>query len=87
MTVKDAKTPRLSEVIETVGHNKIAINFVWTLLAGLRDVHAVRVRDGGDRLARAKNAAHTMSMDFMIYPIGIWVLTAATHCRSAASAL
>src|SRR4029453_6157096 len=34
VTVKDAKNPTLTEVMETVGHNKIAINFVWTLLAG-----------------------------------------------------
>ena len=34
VTVKDAKNPTLPEVMETVGHNKIAINFVWTLLAG-----------------------------------------------------
>ena len=34
VTVKDAANPSLSEVMETVGHNKVAINFVWTLLAG-----------------------------------------------------
>src|SRR4029450_10275260 len=32
--VKDPKNPTLAEVMETVGHNRIAINFVWTLLAG-----------------------------------------------------
>ena len=31
--VKDAANPTLQEVMDTVGHNKIAINFVWTLLA------------------------------------------------------
>src|SRR5215510_878231 len=34
VTVKDPKNPTLQEVMDTVGHNKIAINFVWTLLAG-----------------------------------------------------
>ena len=44
VTVKDAEESDHSEVMETVGHNKIAINFVWTLLAGLpRHVHAGRV--------------------------------------------
>src|SRR5262245_53082140 len=32
--VKDAANPTLSEVMETVGHNKISINIVWTLLTG-----------------------------------------------------
>src|SRR5262245_11636161 len=32
--VKDAANPTLTEVMEVVGHNRIAINFVWTLLAG-----------------------------------------------------
>ena len=34
VTVKDAANPTIGEVMDTVGHNKIAINFVWTLLAG-----------------------------------------------------
>src|SRR6185503_20202271 len=41
--VKDAKNPTLAEVMETVGHNRIAINFVWTLLAGFLVVFAQRV--------------------------------------------
>ncbi|HEY7925194.1 MAG TPA: ammonium transporter, partial [Vicinamibacteria bacterium] len=32
--VKDAAKPTLVEVMETVGHNKIAINITWTLLTG-----------------------------------------------------
>jgi ammonium transporter, Amt family len=70
--VKDAANPTLSEVMETVGHNKIAINVVWTLLAGF----LVMFMQAGFALVetgmtRAKNAAHTMSMNFMIYPIGM----------------
>jgi len=34
VTVKDAKNPTLPEVMATVGHNKIAINIVWTLMTG-----------------------------------------------------
>jgi ammonium transporter, Amt family len=72
VTVKDAANPTLSEVMETVGHNKIAINFVWTLLAGFlvmfMQAGFAMVETG---FTRAKNAAHTMSMNFMIYPIGM----------------
>ena len=72
VTVKDAAKPTLTEVMETVGHNKIAINFVWTLLAGF----LVMFMQAGFALVetgftRAKNAAHTMTMNFMIYPIGM----------------
>ena len=77
MTVKDAANPTLAEVMDTVGHNKIAINFVWTLLAGFlvmfMQAGFAMVETG---FCRAKNAAHTMSMNFMVYPIGMlgyWV--------------
>ena len=72
VTVKDAANPTLTEVMDTVGHNKIAINFVWTLLAGFlvmfMQAGFAMVETG---FCRAKNAAHTMSMNFMIYPIGM----------------
>ena len=72
VTVKDPKNPTLTEVMETVGHNKIAINFVWTLLAGFlvmfMQAGFAMVETG---FTRAKNAAHTMSMNFMVYPIGM----------------
>ena len=72
VTVKDANNPTLPEVMETVGHNKIAINFVWTLLAGFlvmfMQAGFAMVETG---FTRAKNAAHTMTMNFMIYPIGM----------------
>lgn len=71
--VKDPKNPTLQEVMETVGHNKVAINFVWTLLAGF----LVMFMQAGFAMVeagftRAKNAAHTMCMNFMIYPIGMF---------------
>ena len=54
--------PEAGEVMETVGHNKIAINMVWTLIAGF----LVMFMQAGFALVetgftRAKNAAHTMS--------------------------
>src|SRR5256885_8937828 len=52
--------------------NTVAINFVWTLLAGFlvmfMQAGFAMVETG---FTRAKNAAHTMSMNFMIYPIGM----------------
>jgi Amt family ammonium transporter len=70
--VANAGKPALLEVMETVGHNKIAINFVWTLLCGFlvmfMQAGFAMVETG---FTRAKNAAHTMSMNFAVYPIGI----------------
>jgi ammonium transporter, Amt family len=70
--VKDANAPTLPEVMATVGHNKIAINIVWTLITGFlvmfMQAGFAMVETG---FCRAKNAAHTMSMNFMVYPIGM----------------
>jgi ammonium transporter, Amt family len=71
--VKDGANPTLSEVMDTVGHNKIAINIVWTLLTGF----LVMFMQTGFALVetgftRAKNAAHTFSMNYMVYPIGMF---------------
>ena len=72
VTVKDANNPTLAEVMETVGHNKISINFVWTLVTGFLVMFMqcgfAMVETG---FCRAKNAAHTMSMNFMVYGIGM----------------
>ncbi len=77
VTVKDAANPQLAEVMETVGHNKIAINMVWVLLAGFlvmfMQAGFAMVETG---LTRAKNVGHTMAMNFMVYAIGMlgfWV--------------
>jgi Amt family ammonium transporter len=70
--VKDAAKPTLTEVMDTVGHNKISINIVWTLVTGFlvmfMQAGFAMVETG---FTRAKNAAHTMSMNFMVYPIGM----------------
>ena len=72
VTVKDAANPTLQDVMETVGHSKVAINVVWTLICGFlvmfMQAGFALVETG---LTRAKNVAHTMSMNFMVYGIGI----------------
>src|SRR5207253_9424617 len=60
------------DVADRVGKNKISINIVWTLITGFlvmfMQAGFALVETG---LCRAKNAAHTMSMNFMIYPLGM----------------
>jgi ammonium transporter, Amt family len=78
LTAKEAGKPVLAEIAEAVGHNKISINFVWTLITG----YLVMFMQAGFAMVetgftRAKNAAHTMAMNMMIYVIGMlgfWVL-------------
>ena len=73
VTVKDAANPTLPEVMDTVGHNKVAINIVWTLITGFlvmfMQAGFAMVESG---FCRAKNAAHTMSMNYMVYPLGMF---------------
>src|ERR1043165_9003547 len=73
VTVKDAANPTLAEVMDTVGHNKVSINMVWTLITGFlvmfMQAGFAMVETG---FCRAKNAAHTMSMNFMVYPLGMF---------------
>ncbi|TMA41089.1 MAG: ammonium transporter, partial [Deltaproteobacteria bacterium] len=56
----------LADVVNQVGQNRIAINFVWTLVAGFlvmfMQAGFALVETG---LCRAKNANHTMMMNFM----------------------
>ncbi len=69
---KVAGQPTLQEVGAAVGQTRVALNFVWVLLAGF----LVMFMQAGFALAetgftRAKNAAHTMTMNFMVYGLGI----------------
>src|SRR5947209_16281566 len=52
--------------------NTVAINFVWTLIAGFlvmfMQAGFAMVETG---FTRAKNAAHTFAMNFMVYGIGM----------------
>jgi len=63
------KTP--ADLYTRIVHNLFSINMVWTLIAGFlvmfMQAGFAMVETG---LCRSKNAAHTMSMNFMIYPLG-----------------
>ncbi|MCX6089049.1 MAG: ammonium transporter [Candidatus Atribacteria bacterium] len=65
-------SPTIEELANTIGHNRVAINFVWTLIAGFMVMFMqagfAMVETG---LTRAKNVAHTMAMNFMIYSLGM----------------
>ncbi len=55
-----------------VNQNRLGINFTWTLICG----YLVMFMQAGFALVetgfcRAKNAAHTMAMNFMIYVLGL----------------
>jgi Amt family ammonium transporter len=72
VTAATAGSPTLEEVGAQAGHNKIAINIMWTLITGFlvmfMQAGFAMVETG---LCQAKNAAHTMAMNFMVYPIGM----------------
>lgn len=64
--------PLAAKVADVAGHNKISINFVWTLVCGF----LVMFMQAGFAMAetgftRAKNAGHTMAMNFMVYALGL----------------
>jgi Amt family ammonium transporter len=72
ITAKEAGKPVLAEIAEAVGHNKISINMVWTLITGFlvmfMQAGFAMVETG---FTRAKNASHTMLMNMMVYAIGM----------------
>ncbi len=66
------KEPLATKLADVIGHNRIAINMVWTLICGF----LVMFMQAGFAMAetgftRAKNAGHTMAMNMMIYGIGM----------------
>jgi Amt family ammonium transporter len=70
---KDAPyEPLALRLANAVGHNRVGINMVWTLVTGFlvmfMQAGFALVETG---LCRAKNASHTMAMNFMIYPLGM----------------
>ncbi len=69
---KEAGKPVLAEIMDAVGHNKISINIMWTLITGylvmFMQLGFALVETG---FTRAKNAVHTMGMNIMIYGIGM----------------
>ncbi|RTL52684.1 MAG: ammonium transporter, partial [Sphingobacteriales bacterium] len=86
---KDSSTVKLSEHLNQLaatvhsigdadGHNKIAINIMWTLIAGFlvmfMQAGFAMVETG---FTQKKNVAHTMLMNFLIYAIGMlgfWIV-------------
>ncbi|MFA4922654.1 MAG: ammonium transporter [Ignavibacteriaceae bacterium] len=76
-TIKDVPSvkpgePTLTEIAEAVGHNKIATNIMWTLLTAFlvmfMQAGFAMVETG---FTQAKNVAHTMGMNFLVYSIGL----------------
>jgi Amt family ammonium transporter len=62
----------IADVVNLVGQNQIAINFVWTLVTGFLVMFmqaGFAIVETG--LTRAKNANHTMMMNFMVYGVGM----------------
>jgi ammonium transporter, Amt family len=62
----------IADVVSLVGQHQVAINFVWTLVAGFLVMFmqaGFAIVETG--LCRAKNANHTMMMNFMVYGAGM----------------
>ena len=78
----------LPDVANQVGQNKIAVNFVWTLVTGFlvmfMQAGFAMVESG---LCRAKNANHTYMMNFFVYTCGLfsyWIVGFAIQMGGAA---
>jgi Amt family ammonium transporter len=78
----------LPDVGNQVGQNKIAVNFVWTLITGFlvmfMQAGFAMVESG---LCRVKNANHTYMMNFFVYTCGLfayWILGFAIQMGGAA---
>ena len=77
VTAATAGKPTVDEVAAAAGHNKIAINIMWTLITGF----LVMFMQAGFALVETgftqkKNVAHTMGMNFLVYAlgmIGFWI--------------
>jgi ammonium transporter, Amt family len=62
----------VTDVLNQVGANRIGVNFAWTLICGFLIMFmqaGFAVVEAG--LCRAKNANHTMMMNFMVYGVGM----------------
>jgi ammonium transporter, Amt family len=69
---KAAREPLAAQLADSVGQNRVAINLTWTLVTGF----LVMFMQAGFALVetgftRAKNASHTMLMNFLVYVIGL----------------
>src|SRR5438132_1183628 len=89
VTMTDAKAgPTLADAGNQIGQNKVAINFVWTLICGFlvmfMQAGFAMVESG---LTRVKNANHTYMMNFFVYGCGLlayWVIGFAIQMGGAA---
>ncbi|HEY4323536.1 MAG TPA: ammonium transporter [Mucilaginibacter sp.] len=72
VTAAKPGAPTPTELGDAVGHNKIAINIMWTLITGFlvmfMQAGFAMVETG---FTQKKNVAHTMAMNFMVYAIGL----------------
>ena len=73
-TIEELKKtePLAVKLADSIGKNRIAINIVWTLVCGF----LVMFMQAGFAMAetgftQAKNAGHTMAMNFMVYGLGL----------------
>src|SRR6266568_2436849 len=78
----------LPDMANQVGQNKIAVNFVWTLITGFlvmfMQAGFAMVESG---LTRVKNANHTYMMNFFVYTCGLfsyWIIGFAIQMGAAA---
>jgi Amt family ammonium transporter len=78
LLIAEAAPPKLEDVAKAVADNTSAVNLVWTLVAGFlvmfMQAGFAMVETG---FTRAKNAAHTVTMNFMVYGIAMlayWVV-------------
>jgi Amt family ammonium transporter len=66
-------TNAVNTIGSATGHNKIAINLMWTLITGFlvmfMQAGFAMVETG---FTRKKNVAHTMGMNFLVYALGIF---------------
>ncbi|MBF0467031.1 MAG: ammonium transporter [Nitrospirae bacterium] len=72
------KEPLAAKLADVIGHNRVALNFMWTLVCGF----LVFFMQAGFALVetgftRAKNAGHTMAMNLMVFVFGVigyWIM-------------
>lgn len=71
ITAKTAGKPTQQEVLDQIGKNKLGINFTWVILCGCLifffQAGFAMVETG---FCRAKNAMHTMTMNYMVFLVG-----------------
>jgi len=73
-----ANEPLALKLADVIGHNRVALNFIWTLVCGFlvffMQAGFAMVETG---FTRAKNASHTMAMNLMIFVFGVlgyWIM-------------